>query len=565
MITRLFILASMSLVLETAEAHGHFGTRLPRAGIGIGQPFRIHPSNVTQTETIITRHPADQNILFATANTINLSNAFISEGVYVSTDAGATWWGTDTHPGQPQNFHGGEPAIAIDRNGRLILARFGFNGVGLYSHYSTNNGPSWSSQRTITTTQEDRPAMASDGIVTSPFYGRTYLAWVRFASPYRTFFSYTTDGAANWSAPQAINNPPSPRCQGADISIGPNGRVNICWAAVIGTSPYTEDYVGFATSTDGGANWTVTENAFDMNGIQGTFPQKSNIRVNGLPRIATDNTGGARNGWIYIVTTEKDLPPAGSDPDVIFRRSTNNGQTWSAAVRVNTDPLSNGKAQYFPAIHVDNTGGINVLYYDDRGTTSDSATVYLARSTDGGNTWTDYRITDYNFKPSPIGGLGQGYQGDNIGMTSLGNTLWPVWMDNSTGIYQIWTCPINITTLDADTQETLPSGFALYQNSPNPFPANGASLPVRQLVPSGAGGSGGNPRTTIGFRIQGSGFTSLKVYDVLGREVAALVNDNLHSGTYEVVFDASGLANGVYYYTLQSGAFIQTRKMMLLR
>lgn len=543
MITRLLVLASLCLALDTAEALGHSRAKLLRTSIGIGQPFRISPSNVTQTETIITRHPSNQATLFATANTINLSTAFISEGVYVSTDAGTTWWGVDTHPGQPVNFHGGEPGIAIDRNGRFVLVRYGFNGVGLYSHYSTDNGRNWSAQRTLTTTQEDRPAVTSDGTASSPFYGRTYTVWVRFASPYRVYFAYTDDGAANWSTPQPINNPTAPRSQGADISIGPNGRVNVCWAAVIGTSPYTENYVGFATSTNGGANWTITEYAFDVNGIQGTFPEKSNIRVNGLPRIATDNTGGPRNGWIYIVTTEKDLAPAGSDPDVIFRRSTNNGQTWSPALRVNTDPLNNGKVQYFPALHVDNTGGINVLYYDDRETTSDSATVYLARSTDGGNTWREYRVIDYNFKPSPIGGLGQGYQGDNIGMTSLGNTLWPVWMDNSTGIYQIWTCPIDLTTLDAASEEGMPTEFKLHQNYPNPF----------------------NPVTTIGFTLHASSFVSLEVYDMLGRNVALLVNENLHPGVYKVEFAASGLSSGVYYYRLQADAFVQTRKMILLR
>jgi hypothetical protein len=557
MTTRLLLCAAAFLSLFAGEALGHSGARLKRTSLGIGQPFRIYPSNVTQTETIITRHPLNQSILFATANTINLSTAFISEGVYVSTNGGTSWWGNDTCTGALITAHGGEPAIAIDRNGRLILVRYGFNGVGLYSHFSTDNGRTWSSQRTITTTQEDRPAVTSDGIATSSFFGRTYAVWVRFASPYRTYFTYTDDGAANWTAAVAINNPSSPRCQGADIAIGPNGRVNVCWAAVIGTSPYTEDYIGFATSTNGGASWTVTENAFDVNGIQGTFPQKSNIRVNGLPRIATDNTGGPRNGWIYIVTTEKNLAPAGSDPDIIFRRSTNNGQTWSPAVRVNTDALNNGKSQYFPAIHVDNGGGINVLYYDDRGTTSDSATVYLARSTDGGNTWTDYRVTNYNFKPSPIGGLGQGYQGDNIGMTSLGNTLWPVWMDNSTGIYQIWTCPIDITTLDVASEEDIPTKFELHQNHPNPFnPSTRIPFSVRGSRLEGDGS---------GFKVHGSSVVTLKVYDVLGREVATLVDEEMSPGTYEVVWDASGMASGVYLYTMRAGDFVSTKKLVLLR
>lgn len=547
---RLVFISMMCAACAVPIAWTHGKHQAGRTSIGIGQPYRIYPSNVTQTETFIVRHPHDANILFASANTINLATGFISEGIYVTTDGGVSWWGNDTCTGALITAHGGEPAIAIDRTGRLILVRYGFNGIGLYSHYSTNYGRSWSSQRTITTSQEDRPAVATDGIPTSPFYGRTYATWVRFASPYRVYFTSTTDGAANWSTPQAINNPVAPRSQGVDISIGPNGRVNVCWAALIGTSPFTEDYIGFATSTDGGVTWTVTENAFDVNGIQGTFPQKSNIRVNGLPRIDTDKSGGPHNGWIYIVTTQRNLAPAGSDPDIIFRRSTDNGQTWSAAVRVNSDPLNNGKSQYFPAIHVDDFGAINVLYYDDRETTSDSATVYLSRSADGGDTWRDYRVINYNFKPSPIGGFGQGYQGDNIGMTSTGNTLWPVWMDNSSGIYQIWTCPIDITTLDVDLiDENLPDMVELHQNFPNPF----------------------NPTTQISFSIRTPAFVTIKVFDMLGQEVGTLVKNEVTPGRYAVRFSGEGLPSGVYIYELRASDAVsryehrQARKMVLMR
>jgi Neuraminidase (sialidase) len=281
---------------------------------------------------------------------------------------------------------------------------------------------------------------------------------VRFAPPYPVFFAYTDDGAANWSAPVAVNAPPQ-RCQGGEVAMGPAGSVNACWAGVIGVSPFTEDYAGFARSTNGGASWTVRENAFDMNGIAGVFATKSNIRVNGLPRLAVDRSGGSRRGWIYVVTTERNLAPAGTDPDIILHRSTDQGATWSAGIRVNQDAPNNGKYQYFPAVHVDDKGGVNVLYYDDRATTADSAGVFLSRSTDGGGTWTDVEVSDHHFRPSPIGGLGQGYQGDNIGLTSVGGTLWPVWMDNSSGIYQVWTCPLQVRSrVRADAPEPRGAG-----------------------------------------------------------------------------------------------------------
>jgi hypothetical protein len=325
--------------------------------------------------------------------------------------------------------------------------------------------------------------------------------------------------------------------------MGPDGKVYVCWAGVPSASPFTEDFVGVASTTNGGTNWQVTENAFDMNGINGYLPQKGNIRVNGLPNIAIDTTGGPRHGWIYIITTQKNLSPAGTDPDVILNRSTDGGLTWSSGIRVNQDAVNNGKIQYFPAVHVDKQGGLNIIFYDDRNTTFDSTGVFLARSEDGGNTWKEFQISDNNFKPLPIGGLGQGYQGDNISITSGNNKLWPVWMDNRTGIYQIWTVPIEISSVDVEQTSEIISEFRLEQNYPNPF----------------------NPTTTWSFVIGQRSLVSLKVYDVLGNEVATLINDEKPSGSYEIEFNATDLSSGIYFYQLQAGSFVDTKKMILLR
>ena len=213
-------------------------------------------------------------------------------------------------------------------------------------------------------------------------------------------------------------------------------------------------------------------------------------------------------------------------------------------MRVNQDALNNGKIQYFPVIHVDDSGGVNVLYYDDRNTASDSSGVFLSRSTDGGNTWNDFEMNDHNFKPTPIGGFGQGYQGDNIALTSTNNQLIPVWMDNSTGVYQLWTVIVDISSLGIQqVGELIPGKFTLKQNYPNPF----------------------NPSTTIRLEVPARDFIELNVYDVSGKEIARLVKQNLNAGVYDVSFDASGLPSGVYFYTLRSSEFVQTKKMVLVR
>jgi hypothetical protein len=537
-------LAATLLAAFLAPAAMDMSAQEPTGISRLGPDFRLYPSGTSQSEPFITVHPGNPAVLFASANTISLSNGFISEGVYVSTDGGATWSGTDTCSGAPIQFHKGEPAIAIDREGRFIMVRFGFS-AGLYAHYSLNQGQTWSGQRTITTGDQDRASLKSDPHPASAFYGRTYAVWVRFSPPYPAQFAYTDDGGATWSAPAQINSPVQ-RGQGGEIAIGRDGSVYVTWAAVQSVSPFTEDFAGFARSTNGGATWFVRENAFDINGINGQMPQKANIRVNGLPRIGVDRTAGLRSGWIYIVTGERGLAPAGSDADVVFHRSTDGGSTWSAGVRVNQDALNNGKLQYFPALHVDDGGGINVLYYDDRDTRSDSATVYLSRSTDGGTTWRDYRVSDHTFRPLPIGGLGAGYQGDNIGLTSVGDTLWPVWMDNFTGIYQIWTSPLRISSLGTSVRdERVPDRVSLGQNYPNPF----------------------NPTTRIPFSLSAPAAVRLEVYDVTGRLMGVLTEEHREAGFHEVSFDADryGLGSGVYVYRLRAGSRIETRTMVLIR
>lgn len=89
----------------------------------------------------------------------------------------------------------------------------------------------------------------------------------------------------------------------------------------------------------------------------------------------------------------------------------------------------------------------------------------------------------------------------------------------------------------------LPSEFNLSQNYPNPF----------------------NPTTTINYSLPKNSFVKLAVSDILGREVATLVNENKTSGKYEVVFDASKLTSGIYYYSLKTNEFSKTKQMVLIK
>ncbi len=105
------------------------------------------------------------------------------------------------------------------------------------------------------------------------------------------------------------------------------------------------------------------------------------------------------------------------------------------------------------------------------------------------------------------------------------------------------TTKAGVLSFEADNN-TIPSGILLEQNYPNPF----------------------NPQTAIGFSLLAVGNVSLKIYDVLGREVTTLINnETMEEGMHEIQFDASRLSSGVYYYRLQAGTFTETKKMVLMK
>jgi hypothetical protein len=92
-------------------------------------------------------------------------------------------------------------------------------------------------------------------------------------------------------------------------------------------------------------------------------------------------------------------------------------------------------------------------------------------------------------------------------------------------------------------EELVAENFELKQNYPNPF----------------------NPSTSIQYAITTRQFVTLKVYNILGDEVVTLVNEEKQSGVYEVTFNASNLSSGMYLYKLQSGSFVETKKMILIK
>ena len=101
----------------------------------------------------------------------------------------------------------------------------------------------------------------------------------------------------------------------------------------------------------------------------------------------------------------------------------------------------------------------------------------------------------------------------------------------------------SVVTAVHERQTASPAAFVLSQNYPNPF----------------------NPTTTISFSVPSKSSVSLKVFDILGREVSTIVSGELEAGSYTRQWNASAFASGVYFYRLQAGAFSETKKMFLLK
>lgn len=236
-------------------------------------------------------------------------------------------------------------------------------------------------------------------------------------------------------------------------------------------------------------------------------------------------------------------------------RSTNGGTSWLSG--------SSGSTNSYCVSFKD---ALNGLVGHDNGS--------MRISTDGGATWTAVSSPTSN----PIQGMSYlsgttsawinaaaiPYRTTNNGSSWTAQTVYPItgtlyhssfadtsngWAVTSNGEILHYR-PAGTTGIGAGPNNDIPAGFVLEQNYPNPF----------------------NPTTTITFTVPNVGMNTgsrtpvtLKVYDVLGREVATLVDKPMNAGSHTVKFDASNLSSGVYFYSLRGGDFTTTKRMMLLR
>ncbi|HEX3557606.1 MAG TPA: sialidase family protein [Pyrinomonadaceae bacterium] len=358
---------------------------------------------------------------------------------YVTADGGTTW---QTVPAQDaENLVQGDDALAFGGDGTAYHAHLSFDGIrmqrplravsGILVSASRDGGLTWGEPVPVinhintVTPFEDKPAVIVDNAAASPNKGNVYLAWTRFDAygsrepdcRSQIYFSRSTDGGKSFSMPFRISDAGGDcldsdnTVEGAVPAVGPRGEVYVVWAGPLG--------LVFDKSTDGGLTFGKDKVIGEMPGGW-DFPVAGLDRANGMPVTGVDLSAGPNRGALYVNW----IDARNGDPDVFVASSRDGGETWSAPMRVNDDPLKNGKVQFFTWMAVDpSDGSLNVAFYDRRDTAGALTGLTFARSTDGGRTFVNYHVNQEPFACDP-----KVFFGDYLGVAAYGGRVVAMYM-----------------------------------------------------------------------------------------------------------------------------------------
>jgi hypothetical protein len=390
-------------------------------------------------EVTIAINPLNPNILAGGANI---------DCFYRSSNGGTSWIESQLF----SNLLGvwGDPVVLFDSLGNLYYAHLSNPASGwwidrIVVQKSTNNGVSWTDGVGIgqgTAPQAQDKAWLAVDHTRSPFRGNLYLTWTEFDSygssnpsdSSRIRFSKSTNQGANWSNAITISDR-SGDCidsdntdEGAVPCVGPNGEIYVSWAGPLGLM--------FDKSLNGGSTWgtdvfisTIPGGwDFDVSGI---------YRCNGLPITMCDISNSPYRGYIYVVWS--DQRNGATNTDIFLARSTNGGNTWSSPIKVNDDNTT--RHQFFVWSTVDpSTGHLWFVFYDRRNTTGAATDVFVAKSTDGGNTFENFKVSETPFTPTE-----SVFFGDYTNIAAWNGKIYPIWMRLQNGQLSVLTTVITDT------------------------------------------------------------------------------------------------------------------------
>jgi photosystem II stability/assembly factor-like uncharacterized protein len=290
-------------------------------------------------------------------------------------------------------------------------------------------------------------------------------------------------------------------------------------------------------SSNSGNSWIATNNDNPLDGnpaiaMEISYQTSNKVYVATAPFSITRGnifkTTNSGTNWINITGALPDLFPSDIvvdpyDDNIVYLtfygfgnshiyKSTDSGVNW-------TDISDNLPDIPTPAVIVDPNNTNHIYVGTDVG-------VFV--STNGGGNWQDFNE-----------GLPDAVQAMDLNYTTANNVIRV--MTHGNGAYERKFLSQIVT--HTNDEQSIVSDFKLEQNYPNPF----------------------NPTTNLEFTIADFGFVSLKIYDTIGNEITTLVNKELQAGTHKVVFDATRLPSGTYFYRLETGSYSETKKMVLLK
>lgn len=302
-----------------------------------------------------------------------------------------------------------------------------------------------------------------------------------------------------------------------------------------GSNLYIGTRYGVKRSTDSGTSWALVSS--------GPISWVKDIIVKSTGEVYAATVSGVfkstNNGsnWVQMsgvqtgdTIVKLSLFDEGTDGNTKVVAGTQNGKTYEEGAELFLIAFTTGKAHETSGFEA--LGTLFLLSQFSRG--NDPGHVYVV--TKEGGSWQPRVINEGLPGTRPISGVAA-----TTPSRSQDFTAYVGYFENMNNGAKIFKRQLN-TGVEQISSE-IPSGFRLKQNYPNPF----------------------NPMTNFEFHIRNSGFASLKVFDITGREIQTLVNENLKPGIYNVSFNGSKLGSGVYYYTLKSGDFVETKKMMLIK
>lgn len=391
--------------------------------------------------------PCEPSIAINPTNKDNIVAGAILNRSYHSNDGGKTWTKQIL-----KSSYGvfGDPVITPD-----------FKGNFYYSHLSDPSGKGWADtrilDRIVIQKSSDGGQNWDDGSYTGlrhpkdqdkqwlavhPENNTLYISWTEFdqyGSPEakdrsRILFSQSKDEGKTWAEPIQINElegdciDDDQTPEGAVPAVGLDGSLYIAWSY--------DGKIYLDKSTDGGKTWLEKDILVSNQPGGWTFDIPGIFRANGLPITTIDNSKGPNQGTIYVNWCDQRNGEA--DTDVWLAKSTDQGETWSAPIRVNND--APGKQQFFTWMDIDQTTGhLYFVFYDRRAYEDDKTDVYIAYSTDGGESFINQKVSETPFLPSK-----NAFFGDYNNISAHDGRVRPIWTRADGVNLSIWTALIDM-------------------------------------------------------------------------------------------------------------------------